>query len=901
MSKIYKSESAGNRYQGVDRSVAYNPQVAGSSERQIRQYKEAKAADNRALSNELVRRQQQENLEFEAQTRAEAGAQRLAQGAERAELTMDQFYEKGVLAKEHLHEKLSMGLEMSELQARGRVENARMSAIKTGINGLLSFGNSVLDYSGKMAKVREKEAEEAKQLALENAELDAAGLGGTFGSEMPVSEDLLDASANTDLIATSESTAINNATEDLAQSAKAGDQWAATQLRQSTTWKQLEPLRGQGYAAAAGYPAAISQAKAEGLIRPGAQGLVDAQRFTREYAKMTGIMGAPRELQLKFARMAAGANQNMVTAATNENIKEIKAANEATWAGNVSNIADTATTANVGQAFEAAHQELIHGNMGFNGTNSRGATVKALNEVVANLVEDGKTAEIQALRSHVYNPSTGRTLGQDFDNILDKGVRASRSQAVTEFNLQAREQTIEMKESIQFFTDNPTPENRAQAIERLRGIGTAEALAEASRLAEKGMTYDPQKKFELLEMQQKGPIDQSMLKDLATKGIISPEEYKQFATTGPEEQAKKTVSAYTKSISAGMKQAMMGKATTSDLTPETKAELTVRHQAFVAELNDLVAAEVALNPSIANDKTELSRIVEAKSQYLLQQPQYKLEQQPGKGYFFAGSMDPDRRLARITVAPGVQDFSQFKPEEMFGTLNFPKSEMSATKDRFLTLDQLKADVKAITSGGKASNRTRLIAKNLGLSSRALVESQLRVNSMPSISFMESQKKAPQPTSATPTGDLNAASGMKALQSMGVPTKGAAYLAGNIQQESAWHGTREWGGVHNPTTGTMDGTNRNGGLVSWASWSNDSARLGRIERHFGRNISQISEGDQLKYMLREMRTSYPQAYAVFMNPNASDASLRRASYQYWGFGHEGARYQYANQLLSKGSL
>ena len=65
--------------------------------------------------------------------------------------------------------------------------------------------------------------------------------------------------------------------------------------------------------------------------------------------------------------------------------------------------------------------------------------------------------------------------------------------------------------------------------------------------------------------------------------------------------------------------------------------------------------------------------------------------------------------------------------------------------------------------------------------------------------------------------------------------------------------REWGQV------AGDGTNRNGGLISWASWSNDSARLGAIERYFGKPISQIPETQQLEYMKMEMQRSYPRAY------------------------------------------
>lgn len=138
------------------------------------------------------------------------------------------------------------------------------------------------------------------------------------------------------------------------------------------------------------------------------------------------------------------------------------------------------------------------------------------------------------------------------------------------------------------------------------------------------------------------------------------------------------------------------------------------------------------------------------------------------------------------------------------------------------------------------------------------------------------------------GNMN--KGAEMIQSAGVPTKGAAYLAGNIQQESSWNGQRDWGQVKG------DGTSRNGGLVSWASWSNDPARLGKIEKHLGKNIKDASDGEQINAMLWEMKKDYPGVYKVFMDPNATDAQLRQASKDYWGYGHEGERYAYAQKAL-----
>ena len=104
--------------------------------------------------------------------------------------------------------------------------------------------------------------------------------------------------------------------------------------------------------------------------------------------------------------------------------------------------------------------------------------------------------------------------------------------------------------------------------------------------------------------------------------------------------------------------------------------------------------------------------------------------------------------------------------------------------------------------------------------------------------------------------------------------------------------REWPEV------AGDGTNRNGGLISWASWHDNSARLGAIERHFGRSISSITETEQLEYMQYEMKTDYPAAYRIFNNPNASSADLEWAVSKYWGFDptYTGNRFVDAENMI-----
>jgi hypothetical protein len=49
------------------------------------------------------------------------------------------------------------------------------------------------------------------------------------------------------------------------------------------------------------------------------------------------------------------------------------------------------------------------------------------------------------------------------------------------------------------------------------------------------------------------------------------------------------------------------------------------------------------------------------------------------------------------------------------------------------------------------------------------------------------------------------------------------------------------------------------------------------------MDQITNREQLNYMLVEMKRDYPESYRVFMDPQASHLALTKATYNYFGFG------------------
>jgi hypothetical protein len=776
-------------------------------------------------------------------------------------------------------------MDMATLQA----DQASKTANAATLRGLLALSGTAMAGYQEIQKVKE-------QRANEDAILESIGYG-----EEPVAptpqEKVGFAQQQTAVVAEAAGTA--KVADEYKQTGTLNGASVAHALQQNTAYQLLTGIDGNGYTAAANHGIFLAEAlrnlPPEATPKSAADAQVLLRELNRQFLRGSGMAGAPREQLLRLAQTMQGNTQNTLISLVNSTIKTEQTNNLTTTQGFVSALTDS--DASPEEVWAKASERYAFGNVGFTG-HSAASNVAALEDVLQNFAETGDTAKINAMRQVLQVPGqAGTELGKKYDHIFDKYEVAARKGAIENYNLTQSEKAVELKKSLEFFYNDPTPANRQKAVAILREIGTEDSLKEAERLSANGMGYDPQKKFELMELQQQGiEIPEDTLKQLLKDGTISDAEYKQFSKSGPEKASLKVVDDYMNGASSGLKTAMQGKAGPQDLTPEVKAELTIRHQMMVEDIRRSVAAEVKANPALANDPIELGRLVENKAKWFMSQPHYRLEADATKGYHFAGEIATDKRLARITVSPGIQDFTKYTPEQVFGpALKFPRSEMDATKDRFLTQAELKADVKLVLDGKNPSNRSRLYAKHLGLSSTAFIGGQLGVYGLPSLGTLRQGPDAMKLLNGL--HDIKSApEGMKVLRSMGFPSKGAAYLAGNIQQESGWNGLRRWGEV------AGDGSDANGGLISWMDDAGrNHYRLRQAERHFGKTIDKVPESDQLAYMVSEMKKRNPSAYRVFMNPNATEGELQRASYAYWGYGHEGARFTYARNLLANGRL
>jgi hypothetical protein len=226
---------------------------------------------------------------------------------------------------------------------------------------------------------------------------------------------------------------------------------------------------------------------------------------------------------------------------------------------------------------------------------------------------------------------------------------------------------------------------------------------------------------------------------------------------------------------------------------------------------------------------------------------------------FSNGIQPNGRLSSVVV-------QQFRPNR--GDKLFDNQEVR----------QIFTDWEA----GRISPLLKSVADQLGKTPLSLLNQQLTAHGFPATAIPLSVDT---PTTAAPRRVSNSVQGATYLiQRHNLPVRGAAWLAGNIQQESSWNANR-------PYWTLDDGAGQNGGLVSW-----NQGRLAAAEKFFGKPLTQVPSNQQLDFMLNEMRTNprYQEAWRIFNNPRATETQLLRASYIYWGYGEEGNRAQYARQ-------
>ena len=926
MARIYKGKPAEVSYKGSAKSIKFNPQQAANDERRIKQYKNAILQDGKAMAADLQREQAKENIELQAQQQADRGQLQLDQGVEQNALARTQLFDQQSLQQDITHEQGLMALQSAHLQAKHSVSNARRQVIGNAIQGMLSFAGSYIQYDQQLQAA--EEADKQKQQREQRiAALNKAGLGNLFGSPSapggPEVKTLpLDSSAPAPQPKTlplqegmkAEVVELGKIAEETRQEGTPIASYQAEQIESLSLWGQIIDGRGDVFAAKMMFKPLLEEAAARGLIRPGAQGLQDIQNIMGKFADKSGLtqmaLSDPDFVANNFSQYAVDVATGVLNAVATKAANEISAARTAKADQNIATafagLGVHSAPEQYGQAFNEANTENTLSNFG--GRQGRTSTYSTLVKVAKELVNKGDVAGLEKLKGHAPNPATPNiTLGSEFGKYIDDQIAAAQDKNRTLFRNDKTDRNIQAEQAYEQYwaAEERTPQMLQQLEARLRSLNTKESRRLADNLVQHGYNYSKDAETDLLR--RFGTANEPTLqdfRDLRSKGIISEQFYNTHHKRLPDARTKKKIedgiafynpsNVIQESIVTSEGKPFSG--TYLKLPADVKTKIRQVGKRFDIELGRRMVSVLRSNPDLEMESEEFQQLMDREAKYLMKNPKYQITYKGDQTFEFGVDGSNAEGLQEYTVSAGIQRVTGLTVHDATKKAGISIAQFDPVVDEIISESLVVSDSRKSLSGQEVSQRTKEWAAALGMTPREFIEGQRYKYGLPPLNRVDPTEVQ----AVVPEGGniLDAKQGMQALMSLDLPLRSAAYLSSAIKHESAWDGNRKKWRVNVPG----DDSTANGGLLSWAAFPGNSARLGRIEAYFGKPVEQVSEMEQLKYIIHELKNSYPKQYRVFKNANANPLDLQEATWQYikWNKKYTGDRWTDADALIRWGS-
>ena len=923
MSRIYQGGSAESRYRQTDLSQGYRPQRAKSNEKATREWRESIIQNGQTKLRDLQRDIDAQNLQSQLARGVEKAGLKVQQDRASAELEMQQRYDTDRLKQEHSYQQALMDQESLLQRSEAQVANANLSALRTTVNGLISFAGAGLDFIAEQEKIKEQKAKEAAAINAAFPVLDDpnAGANNVDATQQGIATSQAD-------IATED--AIQNATDDpstqnsLRQESTA-PQIAQDQQRRSNVYEALNDFSGF-YSGWVNDPS-ITYKRADGSTFTAATArdradLLQIDAAARNaFAKAVGLADLPRAQVASVLAPAVLNTSNSWVTTNNSKLIEANQA-EALNAAIVDVEAGLAAGDNLNETFSRGVAAVF--GSGAAGRDKGKANEAVLDAMLDWAIDNGRADVIDKLAGvhKRYNPDgtpvKGTKLGRQYRDKFHNARKDVVDREIEDSNRIERANKIRVRDLENdrdiALANASSPEEETkinvQFEQALIQNGSPLAMDRLRDHRVNGNNYSEWNHIELKERIDNGEvITNEEFRQQVSERRITMEEAKTLGYDPASDMSRgeaaldaaEEFSSEAKSIAEGLL-VEAGGATAKNNPDKFRLDMDTTGKSIVNDaaeaMVDQLTRWIQRNPGATNTemREQLHRI---KDNVGLSAVKYDVNTGFG-GYTFGVNGRGATTTAQDFVIrrQGPNGVYTVVSGQSPAQLRDRANEIAISRDQILTVDEMRLGVSAVLSGGAIPKIIRDKAEALGTTADVLIENQAKAYGYDGSA---SVPDVPQGVGAIRgEGPQDLRQGKRYLQShLGVPHKGAAYLAANIQQESGWNGRRSWGAVYNPTTGQYDGTSRNGGLVSWASWSDNPARLGKIESYLGKDISQATHAEQLSAMMWEMKTYYPDQYRIFMNPNSTDRQLRRASYGYWGYGHEGVNRfgSYLNTALA----
>lgn len=920
MARIYKGKPAEVSYKGSAASIKFNPQQAANDERRIKQYKNAILQDGKAMAADLQREQAMENIELQAEQQSDRGQLQLEQGVEQNALARTQLFDQQSLQQNQSFEKGLMSLQSSHLQAKHSVANANTQLLANSIQSLLSFAGSYIDYTQKIKAAEEADQQEQQKQQRIDA-LNNAGLGNLFSTPSTSAQpgvNTLPSNPNSTLplqdSLKAEVVELGQIAQASRQEGTALSNYQAEQIESLSLWNQIADGRGDVFAAKMMFKPLLEEAAARGLIRPGAQGLQDIQNIMGKFADKAGLtqmaLSDPAFVANNFSQYAVDVATGVLNAVATKAANEISAARTAKADQNIATafagLGVHSTPQQYGQAFNEANTENTLSNFG--GRQGRTSTYSTLVKVAKELVNKGDAAGLEKLKGHAPNPATPNiTLGSEFGKYIDDQIAAAQDKNRTLFRNDKTDRNIQAEQAYEEYwaAEERTPQMLRQLEARLRTLNTRESVALADSLVQHGYNYSKDAETDLLR--RFGTANEPTLRefrDLRSKGIISEQFYNTHSKRLPDAKTKKKIDEgidfydpsriITESIKTEDGKPFSG--TLLKLSADMKSKIRQVGKRFDIELGRRMVSVLRSNPDLEMESEEFQQLMQREAQYLMKNPKYQITYKGGQTFEFGVDGSNADILDAFTISPGVQRVTGLTAADAIVKGGINPAQFDPLVDEIISESLVVSDSRKSLSGQQVSQRTKDWAKSLGMTPRDFIEGQRYKYGLPPLSRVDPTEVQ----AVVPEGGniLDAKQGTQALMSLGMPLRGAAYLSSAIKHESAWDGNRKKWRVNVPG----DDSTANGGLLSWAAFPGNPARLGRIEAYFGKPVEQVSEMEQLKYILHELKNSYNKQYRVFMTEDANPRDLEEATWQYikWNKKYTGDRWTDADALIRWGS-
>jgi hypothetical protein len=951
MSRIYQGGQSQNTYRAKQRSVNYSPVQAINNQAKIKEEGERKQRDLQTQSRQANREIEMANMERQASDNvanstlrmeqlqasqvlkqqqlveqanqqtahlaAKAGLS-MAQTTERGQLSVEQVKDKGVLQLNNLREQNSMkltnmqdnmnlgmvqaakradmSLSQQHMQLSHQIDNANTQVAFTAIKGLIDFASQ---YAMEQAKaIDEKRGEDEENDAIDKL------IGTPSISSGGQVSDVVTEEARVQAVEIAEEQAIqqvapgNTAAQEALRQPGADQSMVRRQNQLSITDAGLtfsgrlqdrindpntlvldgqgnsvpiSSLRTAGERNIAILQLARQQAREDGVSRADGHAA-----YTNYGAAFRGAVNT--QIQSGNASMHARNKQERYSAGITTGAAYIRSKNyQAGW--------DTAYSQGVASGlFDNMSGEQIND--------------KILKDLMAQ-TEDKDLPKLLNVRKIAGKANTEFGKSYKYRDMINDEIDARADESNDKMATRARTNKFQVQEiqnniALEMMKpDANAGEIRAQAIQTLQSINTPEARDEIARLEGKGnrninvyndfverfVKGDPPTTLEVGNAFARDEISEQQRDSLFKRGEFGDVVDRRIsaAVSQTAEQQMQGALAPILANIEGLKsdeRKLMSANIVDNLAPQYQAEMRAyvvgNPNASPRDIQDKATQVIAaIKKDIGSGKTKNGE----------SPGRLGFDLHGGLTFNFKETAPVHVRLSPLTNQP-QRIWTNFDVDEI------PKD--SRIGDVYLTSDEVREAGLVRSEGGKYSPRVRALANKIGVSPKAFVDAQLT-----SMGYDTTKDIPP----AADIGDISdARQGMQALEAMGVPPKGAAYLSGNIMQESSWNGQQPtWDG-----RAMNDGSDRNGGLVSWMDDAEkDHFRLRDIESYLGKPISEASTGEQIDAMLWEMKTTpyYQEAYEIFTNPNSTDIQLRRASAKYWGYRDEGDRFSIAKELLN----